>query len=85
MPWAEDQSVAGAGGTASTGTPSPYSNFAATGDNTYGQTPTISYDPSVPASAQIPALFQTERYDTPDGTHRPTCWEINASSGNTMS
>ena len=84
VPWAEDQSVAGAGGTASTGTPSPYSNFAATGDNTYGQTPTISYDPSVPASAQIPALFQTERYDTPDGTTPANMiWEFDASSGNT--
>jgi hypothetical protein len=60
--WSEDQSVANAGGDAQTGTPSPYVNAAAIGDNTFGVTDTIALDAAVPPQAPM-ELYQTERYD----------------------
>ena len=82
-PWSEDQSLANANGTAATGTPSPFVNFADT-DITYGQTPTITFDASVPAAAQVQALFQTERYDVDDATSPVNMiWNFDASAGNT--
>jgi hypothetical protein len=80
-PWSADQSVANAGGSATTGTPSPYVNSAES-DHTYGANNTIAFDSSVPPQAQVQSLFQTERYDAPPATTAAEMqWTFPAASG----
>ena len=62
--WTEDQATLGekALGQAQAGSPSPYVNAAANGDNTFGTLDSIILDSSVPSSTPV-ELFQTERWD----------------------
>ena len=81
--WSADQAAVNAGGTAATGTPSPYTNFADS-DHTYGQPGAIDISsPILPASSLDQALFQTERYDAPPATSTEEMkWTFSAPSGN---
>jgi len=77
-PWSEDQSMSDAGGTAQKGTPSPYVNAVETLDRTFGTEDLVTLDGTVPASAPM-ELFQTERWDAPDGAEME--WDFPVSAG----
>jgi CshA-type fibril repeat protein/VCBS repeat-containing protein len=65
--WAEDQASANAraGGTAESGTPSPYHNMVNANDRTYGVNATMTINETVDAAVVPTTLFNTERWDRP--------------------
>jgi hypothetical protein len=76
--WSEDQVTANAGGTAQTGTPSPYVNSGEITPQAYGVTNTINLDGAVPPAAPM-ELFQNERWDEP--TSPEMQWDFPVTEG----
>lgn len=76
--WSADQSVANAGGTAATGSPSPYLDLSGTSaDTTFG----AAFTGNNPTGAPN-ALFETERFSDVAGTVDNMQYDIPVPSGN---